>query len=108
MAGQRCGLAADAFHHTPVTCQRVNVVIEHRKLRAVVSLGEPFAGHRDTHTCGHPLSKGSGRGFNAGGPPILGMSGALTLELPEILQIVEPNREFAQGLILSVYRLYSS
>src|SRR5258706_16300701 len=104
---ERRGLAADALHHAPVACQGVNVVIEHRKVRPVVSLSEPLTRQRDAHARCNPLTKGSGRCLNSGSPTILRMSGALTLELSEILQIIQRNCEVAQGFIFSIYRLHS-
>src|SRR5258707_655898 len=75
--------------------------------RPAVSLSEPLTRERDADARCNRLTKGSGRCLNSGSPTILRMSGALTLELSEILQIIQRNCELAQGFIFSIYRLHS-
>ena len=79
MAGQRCGLAADAFHHATVTAKGIHVVVENFVAGPVEMVCQPTFRQRHADAGGNPLTQRTGRRFNTGGPAIFGMAGTLTL-----------------------------
>src|SRR5689334_15483115 len=77
VARERSSFSRDAFHHAPVTAERICVKVKHLKTRTVKSLCRPARSKSHTHTCSKALSQRSSRCLNAAGPTIFGMAGTL-------------------------------
>jgi len=105
VAGERRGLRRDPLHHAAVAGQRVHVVVEQLDARTVVARREPAAADRHPDARRHALPQRPGGGLDAGRPAILGMAGALALELAEAPDIVEGDRRLPEPLVVGVHRL---
>ena len=101
MASKRGGLTADAFHQAAFAAERVNIEVEDVEARLVVGSAKPFAGHGHADACRQTLPKRAGRGFNAGGPTIFGMSGTAATFFAEGLDVRHRDR-FAALLLIGV------
>ena len=103
--GQRGGLGTDALHQAAVTAQRVDVVVEQLVSGPVEGGGlpEPGDGHADAG--GDPGAQRAGGALDAGGPAVLGVAGALGVQLPEPAQVVQRHRGLADDLVVGVDRL---
>src|SRR2546430_8977162 len=60
-----------------------------RKLRLVELRRQPALRHRHAHAVAAALAQRPGRGLDAGGVAVFGMTGAAAAELPERLDVVE-------------------
>src|SRR6185369_5867320 len=60
MAGQRRGLAADAFHQVAIAAQRVDVEVKNLKTGLVEMRCQPLAGNRHTDAVSHTLPEWPG------------------------------------------------
>ena len=105
MTRERRGFAADALHHAPVARQGVNVVIEHWKVRSVISFGEPFTSDGHSDACRNTLAKRSSRCLHPRRPTVLGMAGAFAFELTELFEVFYRDRELAQIFVFAINRL---
>jgi hypothetical protein len=105
VAGQRCRLARDAFHHAAVAGQGVGVVVEHLEARPVEVGGHPPAGDGHAHAGGDALAQGARGGLDGRRPAVFRMPRALAVELAEALDVVERDREVAEPLVIRVDRL---
>ena len=83
---QRRRFARDAFHHAAVSAKRVHVEVEKLEPRLVVSRGQPLPRDRHPDARRDALSERAGGGFHARRPPVLGMSRAAAVQLPERLE----------------------
>ncbi len=99
MPGQRGGFAGDAFHHVAVAAERVDVVVEELVPRLVEVGGLPEARDRHPDRSRDAGAQRASSRLDPRGPPVLGMSRALRVELAEPLQVVERDRELAEGLV---------
>src|SRR5580700_9106753 len=98
MARERCSFATNAFHQVAVRTHGVDVEIEDLKARPVEICRQPPAGHGDSHTVSHALTKRPSRGLNPGGEVRFGMSRSPAAELPEALDLLHGNRERFENL----------
>src|SRR5262249_17634044 len=88
VTGERGCFGGHALHQTAVAAHDVDVVVEDGEARLVVAVGEPFLsdGHADAR-CG-ALPQRPRRGFYAGHPVILGVSGRLAADLAETADVL--------------------
>src|SRR5262249_54348332 len=107
MAGQRGSFAGDALHHAAVAGDGVHVVVEHVEAGPVEVRRLPAAGDRHAHAGGHARAERTSGRFDPRGPAVLRVAGALTVELPEALDVVKLHRQLAQPLVLRVHRLHA-
>ena len=103
--GERGGLGADALHQAAVAGDGVDVVVEQVVARAVERGGLPEPGDRHTDAGGDAGAQRAGGALDPGGPPVLGVTGALRVELAEPAQVVQRDRRRAHGLVVRVDRL---
>ena len=102
MPGKGRRFAGHALHHVPVAAHDINVVVEHREVRAVEMLGEPASGDGHADARGAPLAQRPGGRLDSGGQVVLGMSRTFAVELAEPLDVVERDREFSETFVLGV------
>ena len=102
--GKRRGLRGDAFHQVTVAAEGVDVVVEQVVAGPVEVRGLPAGGDGHADRGGGPGAEGAGGGFDAGGPAVLGVSGAFGVELAEPFEVVEGDRRLAEGLVGRVHR----
>src|SRR6185369_17889283 len=88
MAGQRRGLAADAFHQVAIAAQRVDVEVKNLKTGLVEMRCQPLAGNRHTDAVSHTLPEWPGGSFHARRPAIFGMSRSLAVELAKVFEVI--------------------
>ncbi len=105
VARQRGGLARDALHHAAVPGQGINVEVEQVEAGAVEVGRSPLGSDGHADTGGHALAERPRGGLHAGGPAVLGVAGALAVELAKLLDLVQGDRRLAQALVLVVDRL---
>ena len=105
MAGERGGLARDALHHAAVPGERVDVVIEHLEAGTVEMAGHPLPRDRHADAGGDALAERPRRRLDPRRPAVLGVTGALAVELAKALDVIERDRELTQALVLRVHRL---
>ena len=67
VSGQRCGLAADAFHQITVAAQSVHVEVEQVEAGAIVPRGQPSRCGGHANAVGNSLSEWAGGRFDARG-----------------------------------------
>ena len=97
---QRRRFAADAFHHAAVARQRVDVEVDHLEARPVEMLRHPARCQRHSDAGRHALPQRTRGGFDAGRPAVLRMPGALAVELPEILDVVQRDAHRPERFVL--------
>jgi len=71
-------------------------------------LCHPGLAERHADAGGNALAEGAGGGFDAGCPAVFRVTGTFTVQLPEILDVVESHRNGAQLLICRVDRFYAA
>ena len=85
---QRTYFVADAFHQTTVACKYVGSVIDHLMLIAVELGRQNLLSQRHTNAVSQTLAQGTGGGFDARSIAVLGVSGCATVQLTELLKLV--------------------
>ena len=100
--GKRSCFAGNAFHHVAIATEDVHVVIEHLKSGFVKVCAEPPAGHGHAHARRHTLAERSGCGLHARSPTIFRMAGALAIELPEVLEILQRHAQLAESFVFGI------
>ena len=105
VAGERSGLAGDAFHHAAVSAQAVNGVVKDVEARAVVAGGQPLARDRHADAGSHALAERAGGRFHAGGPAIFRMAGGPAAELAEVPYVVQRHAGPAEDFVIRIDRL---
>ena len=103
--GQRGGLGADALHQAAVAAQRVDVVVEQLVAGPVERGGLPQPGDGHADAGGDPGAQRAGGALHAGGPAVLGVAGALGVQLPEPAQVLQRDGGLADDLVVGVDRL---
>ena len=103
--GQRGGLGADALHQAAVAAQRVDVVVEQLVAGPVEGGGLPQPGDGHADAGGDPGAQRAGGALHAGGPAVLGVAGALGVQLPEPAQVVQRHGGLTDDLVVGVDRL---
>jgi hypothetical protein len=101
-------LARDPLHHVAIAAHRVDVVVEELEAGTVEVGRLPATGDRHPDAGGDPLAQRPGGGLDPGGQAVFGMSGALAVELPEALDVLELYRELPLPFVLRVHRLHAS
>ena len=97
VAGERGGLGRDPLHHVAVAAEGVDVEVEQVLEAGLVEVrGHPAAGHGHADAVGHALAERAGGRLDARGPAVLGVAGALAVELAELLDVVERDRRLAE------------
>ena len=105
MTGQRRRLGADPLHQAAVAADRVDVVVEQRVVGLVEGRRLPLAGDGHAHA-GRDAGAERARGaLHSGRPPVLRVPGALGVQLPELLQVLQRHRQLTQCLVDRVDRL---
>ena len=99
MAGDRCGLARDAFHQVAVAANSEDAMIEQARLVAIEARLEMLRRHRHADRVADALAERAGSGLDAGDAPVLGMARSFAAELAELLDVVE--RDVVAGEIES-------
>jgi len=89
VAGQRGGLAGDAFHHAAVTGERVGEVIDDRGAVTVEGGPQEALGERHADGVGKALTQRAGRRLYPGRVAVLGMARRLAAPLAKLPQVVE-------------------
>jgi len=104
--GQRGGLGTDALHQAAVAAQRVDVVVEQFVAGPVEGSGLPESGNGHPDAGGDPGAQRTGRAFDARGPAVLRVAGALGVQLPKAAQVLQRDRRLADDLVVRVDRLH--
>jgi hypothetical protein len=106
VAGERCGLAGDAFHQVAVAALHVHVKVEQLEPGLVVPAGEPLAGDRHADAVAAALAERAGRGLDAGRPAVLRVPRRGAAPLAEMLEVVQRHRRFVGGLAVLIELLH--
>ena len=94
-AGERAGLVGYALHQTAIAQKDPGMVVDDSVAIAIELGSEGFLCQRHPHGIRDALPQRPGRGFNAGGIAIFGVTRRLAMELPELLQVF--NGKFIPG-----------
>ena len=86
-AGERAGLVGYALHQTAIAQKDPGMVVDDGVAIAIELGSEGFLCQRHPHGIRDALPQRPGRGFNAGGIAIFGVTRRLAMELPELLQV---------------------
>ena len=105
VAGERGRLARDAFHHAAVAGERVNVVAEQIVAGTVEGGCHPLRRDRHPDARRHSLPQRTGRGLDSRSPSVLRMAWTTAVELTEMLDVVERDRQPTQRFVLRIDRL---
>src|SRR5262249_22054264 len=89
MSRKRGGLVRDAFHHAAITTEGIRVEVEHLEAGTIKGSRGPARGQRHADTRSQALSQRSSRRLDTASPAVLGMAGALRVELAKALEMVE-------------------
>src|SRR5579863_5408439 len=103
MSGQRCGLAANAFHQIPIAAEGVDLVVEYLEAGAVEVSCQPISGNCHTDAVPDSLTQRAGGGFYARRVAVFGMSWSLAVDLAEPLNVIHSDSELAGRLILRIH-----
>ncbi len=94
MSGQRGGFACHPFHEVTVAADHIDVVIEQNEIRPVVARRKPTRCDRHPDAVSAALPERTGRGLDAGGEAVFGMSGRDAVDRAELLDVIEADRRF--------------
>ncbi len=89
VAGERGSLRGDALLHVAVAGRDVGEVVDDLAALAVVALGPDRLGEREADGVGEALAERAGRDLDARRDAVLGVAGAATADLAEVLDVVE-------------------
>src|SRR5215471_7935523 len=102
MAGERGCLRSNAFHQATIAADRVDVIIEDIKARAVIATRKPFPSDPHADTGGDALTQWTGRRLDPGDQVIFRMPRRLAAQLAEAANVVEGDRRLAGAFVLRV------
>src|SRR5207237_3301546 len=98
------GFGSNTFHHTTVTADSVDVVVEDFKARFVVSVGEPFLGDGHADAGCDTLSERASGGFHSRHPMIFRMAGRFAVELAKPANIVQRDGWWSEIFLIGAHR----
>ena len=96
------GLVRDALHQAAVAGDRVDVEVEQLGALAVEVRRLPLARHGHPDRGRDPLPQRPGRRLDPRGPAVLGVPGALGVELAEVLDVVEADGGLTDHLVVGI------
>src|ERR1700680_286874 len=102
MAGERCRLTRNSFHHVAVAADRVDVVIKQFESWLIEIRSQPPSRHGHSHTVGYALSQWPGGSFDSAGHAVFRVAGSFAVNLAEFFEVVDGERHRVQNFIVGI------